>query len=103
MPVPHLKLPLAFDAARLRAEVAALGPEAWTPHFNTRQYEGDWSGVALRTTEGAHVPLYPDPTKTEYVDMPVLDRCSYVREVLSTFQCPLKVVRSEEHTSELQS
>jgi len=93
MPVPHCKLPLTFDAVRLLGEVTALGPEAWTAHFNTRQYEGDWSGVALRTTVGAHVPLYPDPAKNEYVDMPVLEQCPYIREVLSTFQCPLKVVR----------
>ena len=35
-------------------------------------YDGLWSGVALRTTEGAHVPLYPDPTKNTYVDLEVL-------------------------------
>jgi len=91
--VPHLKLPLAFDAARLQEDLAYLRPQDWAPHFNTRQYEGDWSGVALRTNPRAHVPLYPDPTSTEFTDLPVLDRCPNIRGVLSTLECPLTFVR----------
>jgi hypothetical protein len=93
MPVPSFKLPMAFDAARLRNDLARIRQEEWTPHFNQRQYDGDWSGVALRTTVGAHVPLYPDPAKNDYVDLPVLDRCAYFREVLTTLRCPLRMVR----------
>src|SRR6266540_817787 len=93
MAVPHLKLPLVFDAGRLRDDVARLLPEDWAPHFNQRQYEGEWSGVALRSTPGAHVPLYPDPTRTDFIDLAVLDRCPYIREVLTTFRCPLAFVR----------
>jgi hypothetical protein len=93
MAVPHFKLPLEFDAARLRGEVSRLDAGEWARHFNTQQYDGDWSGVALRTTPGARVPLYPDPTSTEFIDQPVLDRCPYIREVLSAFDCPLTFVR----------
>ena len=93
MSVPHLKLPIAFDAAGLREDVARLDPEEWTPHFNQQQYEGDWSGVALRSTSGARVPLYPDPTSTEFIDLPALDRCPRIRQALAAFQCPLTFVR----------
>ena len=91
--VRPFKLPLAFDAAMLREEVSRLAPEEWSAHFNTRQYEGNWSGVPLRTTPGARLPLYPDPSGTEFEDLPVLDRCPYAREVLSAFECPLTFVR----------
>ena len=64
-----------FDAVRLQQDLAGIQPEQWTPHFNTSYYDGEWSGIALRTTEGAHVPLYPDPTRNTYVDLAVLDRC----------------------------
>jgi len=93
MPVSRLKLPLEFDAIRLRGDLGRLVPEDWSPHFNKRQYEGDWSGVALRSTPGARVPLYPNPTMKEFVDLPVLDRCPYIREVLACFHCPLRVAR----------
>ena len=93
MAVPHLKLPIVFDAARLQRDLTAIDPGEWTPHFNQSYYDGDWSGVALRTAEGAHVAMYPDPTKTDFVDLPVLRRCSYIAEILDAFQCPLQVVR----------
>jgi len=91
--VPVLKFPFAFDAERLKADLRPFGPADWTPHFNTQYYEGDWSGIALRTTKNAHVPLYPDPTVSEFVDTAMLARCSYVPDVLRTFECDLKIVR----------
>src|SRR5215813_11229840 len=93
MSVTCLKLPLAFDVARLQDDLAQIRPEEWTEHFNTRQYEGGWSGVALRTTVGARVPLFADPTRTAFEDLPVLERCPYIRELLSTFHAPLQMVR----------
>jgi len=93
MAVVHWKLPLTFDVARLQADLAGIPPEQWKAHFNTGYYDGMWSGVALRTTEGAHVPLYPDPTKNTYVDLEVLEGCPYIREVMAAFRCPLQLVR----------
>jgi hypothetical protein len=93
MAVAHWKLPMRFDARRLQADLAGIQPDEWTAHFNTSYYDGLWSGIALRTTEGAHVPLYPDPSKSSYVDLEVLRRCSYIAEVLAGFACPLQLVR----------
>jgi len=93
MALEHWKLPLAFDVGRLKADLAQVGDGEWTPHFNKGYYDGMWSGVALRTTEGARVPLFPDPMQSTYVDTPMLERCGYIREVLARFQCPLQVVR----------
>ena len=42
------KIPLDFDPERLQGDLARIAPDEWTPHFNTREYDGDWSGVALR-------------------------------------------------------
>src|SRR4051794_17039424 len=93
MPVPHFKLPLTFDTRRLHEDLAALDPADWAPHFNQRQYAGDWSGVPIRSTPGAHVPLYPDPTRDDFIDLPVLARLPYVADVLARFACPLGFVR----------
>ncbi|MCU1236674.1 MAG: Aspartyl/asparaginyl beta-hydroxylase [Candidatus Solibacter sp.] len=93
MAVPHFQLPLSFDVQRLHEDLAQLTPQDWSPHFNQRQYEGDWSGVPLRSTPGARVALYPDPTSTDFIDLPVLERCPYLREALAKFECPLQFVR----------
>ena len=93
MAVATWKLPMSFDATRLQADLAAIRPDEWTAHFNKSYYDGLWSGIALRTTEGAHVPLYPDPSKSTFVDLEVLQRCPYIAEVLAGFACPLQLVR----------
>lgn len=94
MTAAFLKLPLSFDRARLKSSLSEIEAGEWTPHFNTQYYEGDWSGVALRSTGGAVSKLYPDPSKTvTYADTPLLGRCDYFREVLETFKCSLEAVR----------
>ena len=94
MPPSSARLPLSLDAAGLQADVEALLPGDWTPHFNTRYYEGDWSGVALRAVGGVADRLYPDPTAADrFCDTPVLDRCPNVRAALAAFRCPLLAVR----------
>lgn len=91
--ISTLKLPFSFDVHSLLGDLDRFETADWTRHFNTSYYEGDWSGIALRTTKGAHVPLYPDPTATEFVNTEMMARCSYVPEVLSAFKCGLEAVR----------
>ncbi len=92
--VDLLKLPLSFDPTQLKADLQALTPDNWVLHFNTPYYEGDWSGVALRSVNGEDGRLYPDPTaRAKYADTPTLARCPYIQQVLSVFQCELEAVR----------
>jgi hypothetical protein len=89
-----LKLPFAFDSRRLKADLAQIQPGEWVDHFNKSIYEGDWSGVALRSVGGAPMQLYPDPTATgSFADTALLARCPYYQTVLRTFECPLTAVR----------
>lgn len=92
--VTSFKLPLAFDPARLKADLDLIQPDEWVPHFNTAYYEGDWSGISLRSVGGKPTQLYPDPTaQGKFADTPTLERCPYLREVLHTFKCDLDSVR----------
>lgn len=88
------RLSPTFDAARLQAELDAIVPTDFVPHFNTRYYQGDWSAVPLRSVGGRAGNIYPDPTaKTAYAPTPLLEQCPYVREVLAFFKCPQQAVR----------
>lgn len=94
MPPSSARLSLRFDPAGLQADVDALGPSHWIPHFNTRYYEGDWSGAALRAVGGVADRLYPDPTAgDQFADTPLLDHCPNARAALAAFQCPLLAAR----------
>ncbi len=88
------RLPFRFDSGGLRADVDQMDPAEWVPHFNTGYYEGEWSGVALRSVGGKTGELYPDPTAgADFADTPLLDRAPNVRAALATFRCPLLAVR----------
>lgn len=91
--VKTYRLPFRFDPRALRADLERLLPEDWTPHFNQHYYEGEWSGVALRATEGLAARLFNDPGRRDFADTPVLARCPNLRAALATFHCPLTSVR----------
>ncbi|WP_426730850.1 aspartyl/asparaginyl beta-hydroxylase domain-containing protein [Myxococcus faecalis] len=90
----RLRLPLRFDVSRLQEELARVPSAAWVPHFNTRFYEGEWSGVPLRSVGGMEGRIYPDPTaRQEYADTPLLGRHPAFREALAMFRCPIGSAR----------
>lgn len=47
------RLPLTIDVDLLRAALSDIDETLWQPHFNRDYYQGDWSGVALISTESA--------------------------------------------------
>jgi Aspartyl/Asparaginyl beta-hydroxylase len=92
--VSRMRLALAFDPLPLRAEVDALPADAWVPHFNKDYYEGDWSGVALRSVGGRDQQIYPDPAATDpFADTPTLGHCPALAAALARFQCDLLSAR----------
>ena len=93
MTILAARLPFSFDASRMTADVRAAEAAGWFPHFNTQYYEGEWSGIPLRSNSRTG-PLYFDPSRpNECVDLPALERAGYIREVVATFQAPLRSVR----------
>lgn len=96
-PLPdQLRLPFDFDPSALQQDLDSLSRSEWIDHFVPQNYEGEWSVIPLRAQAGATHPvmmIFSNPSATEFVDTPILDRCPYFREVLATFQCPLLAVR----------
>lgn len=78
LPQPFIRLPLSFDADRLRAEVAALPAAAWVRHPN--DIEGN-SSIRLISVNGA------ENDDIDGVMMPTLHlhNCPYIRQVLAGF------------------
>lgn len=94
MALNSFKLPMTFDPERLKQDLDLISPGEWSPHFNTGYYEGEWSGVALRSVGGVASQLYPDPAAPKpFADTPVLARCAHIQSVLASFKCALESVR----------
>src|SRR5690606_18948336 len=53
------RLPFSFALEPLLQALGRVAADAWQRHFNTRYFEGDWSGVALITPSDAPLPLAP--------------------------------------------
>jgi hypothetical protein len=89
-----LQFPFHFDVEQLKGDLAKVLPGEWAPHYNDRDYGGIWRGVALRSATGSSTHLLAMPGGgSNFYDTAALHRCSYFREVLSVFRCPLKSVR----------
>ncbi len=90
-----LRLPFKFDPQLLLTDLARVLPEEWVPHYNERDYGGEWTGVALRSSSGRSSDLIAKPANAGagFGDTDVLARCPYLREVLAAFPCTLKAVR----------
>jgi hypothetical protein len=92
----RLRLPVAFDPARLQRDLDALAAVDWTAHFVRQNYEGDWSAIPLRAVTGTRRPsqmIYASPTATSFEDTPFLESCPFFRDVLREFGCEFRCVR----------
>lgn len=91
-----VRLPLLFDPERLQAELHAIQPEEWISHYNNKEYEGDWAVAPLRSVAGHPSVIYAvSGARLDgfYRNTPLLERCPYLKEVLSGFQCPVGAAR----------
>lgn len=91
----RLRLPLAFDPARLTSDLRALRA-TWIDHLATGNYDGSWTVLPLRQAAGATHPvmtIYADPTATDFVDAPPLADAPYLKQVLAAFRCPMRAAR----------
>lgn len=91
-PSPYLKLPLSFDIARLRGELAGIEASHWIGHFNTSAYDKNWSCIPLRSVDGQLRHIMP-LENANYQDTPILQQCPYLRHVLAQFACEKTSVR----------
>lgn len=79
LPCEFIRLPLQFDAERLREEVAAIDEADWMPH--PQRFAGN-SALILVSVNGEDNndlagPMAPTPR---------LQQCSYLRQVMASFQ-----------------
>ena len=91
-----VRLPLAFDPVRLRADVDCFATVEWTDHFVRQNYAGDWSVVPLRAPVGAVHPILRITAHAAigaWENTLELAASPYLAEVLGYFNCPIDGAR----------
>lgn len=114
--IKYLQLKRSFDAALMQAEAAALEQAFWKQHYNTHNYEGNWSIIPLRSVNGSTDNIFSIHNRAndqlQYADTALLDGCPYIKEVIDSLQCDKTAVRLmkldpgaviKEHTDEEMS
>ena len=66
----------------------------WQPHFNTRDYEGDWEVLSIRSPGGTD-SIFPDLIggHAEFADTPYMEQMLSVKKIVRSLQCPVNSVR----------
>jgi mannose-6-phosphate isomerase-like protein (cupin superfamily) len=91
--ISYAKLPLVLNLAQLQSDVKALS-QSWSPHFNTKHYEGGWTVLSLRAPGGKADQIIPDLINDAvYMDTPLMESCGAVKELMQQMHCPLLSVR----------
>jgi hypothetical protein len=92
--IKYIQLPYYFDAITMQKEVQQLNSNLWKLHYQKLHYEGNWSGIPLRSVNGNADNIIVSPVQDiEYDDTIFLEQCAYIKEVLNSFKCPLQTVR----------
>lgn len=86
------KLSYQFNVKKLREDLAKAS-DTWIHHFNTSYYEGEWSGLALRTPKEGNHSLSAGEKEAVYEDTPLLKKLPYFHSVINHFQCEVTSVR----------
>ncbi|TJZ78925.1 aspartyl/asparaginyl beta-hydroxylase domain-containing protein [Chitiniphilus eburneus] len=93
-PLPrHARLPLRFDAAELAIWLDRMPDAAWSRHFNTEHYEGEWRGIALIAPAGALTPLAPPERCQSVIATEWLQRFPAWQTVLDRIKAPIRSAR----------
>lgn len=91
--IQQAQLPIPVHVGQMQNEVLAL-TSSWLPHFNTEQYDGEWTVLALRSPAGDPNQIVPEERGNQtFSDTPVMEKCPAIRQVLKELHCPVMAVR----------
>ncbi len=88
----HIRFSQTYNVTKLQAELEAVLQEEWPLHFNTKDFNGDWRSISLRSASGESHDIYAHANGI-FKDTPVLTRMPYVQEILNAWECEKETVR----------
>lgn len=92
--IHYIQFDLHFDVEQMKKELLLLESGSWPLHYQKKDYEGEWTAISLRSTDGSSGNVIISPVENSiYQDTEILKTSPYFQQVLQTFKCPLQAVR----------
>lgn len=91
----YVRLPFRFDAGKMKEEVQALAGAQWDPHYNHRDYSGEWKAITLRSAGGGS-QIYSLPASAHsqaYANTEISRLCPYILSIMESLPCEKSLVR----------
>ena len=72
-----------------------MADKGWKAHLNTRDYQGEWRVLPLRSPGGVVDNIAPDlmGTYTSFMDTPLMDDCPAIKQLLNSLNCEVMSAR----------
>jgi hypothetical protein len=91
--IQYARLPVRIPIRQLKQEISSL-TSSWYPHFNTKQYEGSWTVLSLRSPAGEIARIIPETRDGQcYADTSLMKACPTIEKLVDQLQCPVMAVR----------
>lgn len=92
--VKHIRFPFTFDVEKLQQEVQTILTQKWINHYNTNDYEGEWSSIALLSQGGKSDNINAVNIGNEKVSYTeIMTSCTYLKEIIDSFLFEKTTVR----------
>lgn len=92
--VRSIKFPMFFDPEKLKEDVRKIIDEKWINHYNTNDYSGNWTSIALMSQNGKSDSIFALPSGNEkLVPTEIMESCTYFQEILDIFLFEKTAVR----------
>jgi len=88
----YIRFSYTYDKDKLSTELKNVLQQDWSLHFNSKDFNGDWRSISLRSATGKSNDIYAQ-ANVGYKDTPVLEMMPYVRGILDGWQCEKEAVR----------
>lgn len=92
--VRSIKFPFVFDKEQLVVDTNKVIKRKWIDHYNSTDYSGKWTSIALMSKGGrsSNIDAFSSSTE-EFIPTDVLAFCDYFKEILNGFLFEKTAVR----------
>lgn len=92
--VRSIKFPIVFDVEKLQNDLSKILTKNWIDHYNSNDYSGKWTSVALMSQNGKSDAIFALPNGNEkLIGTEILNSCTYFKEILDGFLFEKTAVR----------
>ncbi|NND63181.1 MAG: aspartyl/asparaginyl beta-hydroxylase domain-containing protein [Flavobacteriaceae bacterium] len=89
----YAQLPINFSEELLLNDLLICEQFKFSSHYNHNDYEGDWTSIALRSHDGTQESVQAFSEDHKFYDTNLLEKCDYLKQVVSTFKCEKESIR----------